>query len=117
MEAIILDLMGKAKVKLREGASARGIRFRRERNLSYYDVELKKARLNVLERNSRFNFSRIDISDRGEMEPLFERGRFERVIHLAAQPGVRYSLRNPFVYCSSNILGFTIRSDCLILSA
>ncbi len=72
----------------------------------YYDVELKKARLRLLEDYERFRFVRCDLADRSKMEELFCRENFERVINLAAQAGVRYSLKNPHSYIDSNIVGF-----------
>jgi UDP-glucuronate 4-epimerase len=72
----------------------------------YYDVTLKQARLKQLEGNSRFRFVKLDVADRAEMVALFEREKFPRVIHLAAQAGVRYSLTNPHAYIDSNVVGF-----------
>jgi UDP-glucuronate 4-epimerase len=72
----------------------------------YYDVSLKQARLSRLAPNPGFRFVKIDVADRGGMEDLFERERPERVVHLAAQAGVRYSLKNPHVYIDSNVVGF-----------
>src|SRR5512135_3045982 len=73
----------------------------------YYDVKLKEDRLEQLQAFSRFTFERLDIADRATMEGLFAREGFQRVINLAAQPGVRYSLKNPHAYIQSNIVGFT----------
>src|SRR5690606_22287999 len=61
----------------------------------YYDVRLKEARLARLTPNARFRFAKLDVADRAGMEALFAKERFDRVIHLAAQAGVRYSLKNP----------------------
>lgn len=72
----------------------------------YYDVDLKRARLDQLVPNARFEFSKLDIADRTSMEQLFASNRFERVIHLAAQAGVRYSLKDPHAYAASNLVGF-----------
>lgn len=72
----------------------------------YYDVGLKRARLARLEPNSGFRFEKLDISDRDAVADLFERHRFDRVIHLAAQAGVRYSIERPDVYIDSNLVGF-----------
>lgn len=71
----------------------------------YYDVELKHARLSFI-KNPSFRFLQIDISNRAEMEALFEKENFDRVIHLAAQAGVRYSLENPHCYVESNVTGY-----------
>jgi len=72
----------------------------------YYDVTLKQARLARLTPHERFDFVRLDVADRAGMAALFERERFDRVIHLAAQAGVRYSLQNPHAYVDSNLVGF-----------
>jgi len=77
-------------------------------NLSdYYDVRLKQARLNVLQLKPNFRFLKMDVADSEKVHALFEDGKFERVIHLSAQAGVRYSLENPHAYIQSNIVGFT----------
>jgi UDP-glucuronate 4-epimerase len=71
----------------------------------YYDVTLKEARLARLQPYERFRFERVDVADRTEMERVFGDG-FDRVIHLAAQAGVRYSIENPHSYIDSNVVGF-----------
>ncbi len=73
---------------------------------SYYDVKLKETRLERLQKESRFRFIKIDIADREAMAALFDREQFDRVFHLAAQAGVRYSLTNPHAYTESNLTGF-----------
>jgi UDP-glucuronate 4-epimerase len=79
----------------------------------YYDVNLKKARLHKLADFNQFKFIRLDLADREHMEQLFAQHRFQRVIHLAAQAGVRYSLENPEAYVDSNLVGFvTILEGC-----
>ncbi len=79
----------------------------------YYDPALKEARLRLLEPCKGFTFVRADVGDREAMEQLFARYRPRRVVHLAAQAGVRYSLTNPFAYTRSNIDGFlTILEGC-----
>jgi UDP-glucuronate 4-epimerase len=72
----------------------------------YYDVQLKLDRLKQLEAHGGFRFERLDLADRAGMERLFAQHRFERVIHLAAQAGVRYSLQNPHAYVDANLVGF-----------
>jgi len=75
-------------------------------NLSnYYDVSLKKARLALLQKEPSFRFEQIDLADRDAMAKLFSRERFARVVHLAAQAGVRYSLEAPHTYIDSNVTG------------
>ncbi|MHB8947492.1 MAG: NAD-dependent epimerase [Rhodoferax sp.] len=73
----------------------------------YYDVSLKESRLKRLRPHAGFRFAKMDVADRQGMAQLFVGEKFERVIHLAAQAGVRYSLQNPHAYIDSNILGFT----------
>jgi UDP-glucuronate 4-epimerase len=76
-------------------------------NLSaYYDPALKEARLNRLTPHSTFGFERLDVADRAAMEDMFRRRRPIRVVHLAAQAGVRYSLQNPHAYVDANLVGF-----------
>ena len=72
----------------------------------YYDVNLKKKRLERLEEQERFSFVRMDLEDRDAMAGLFDEERFDIVVNLAAQAGVRYSLENPYAYIDSNIQGF-----------
>jgi len=72
----------------------------------YYDVTLKEARLKQLEGRDGFTFVRGDLADRQGMARLFTEGQFSKVVHLAAQAGVRYSLVNPHAYIDSNISGF-----------
>jgi len=72
----------------------------------YYDVSLKQARLARLEDRAGFHFVKMDLSDRDGMAALFRSEGFDRVVHLAAQAGVRYSLENPYAYIDSNIVGF-----------
>lgn len=73
---------------------------------AYYDVALKQARLDRLAPHPGFDFSRIGIEDRAAVEKAFAEFRPERVAHLAAQAGVRYSLENPHAYVESNLTGF-----------
>jgi len=72
----------------------------------YDDVSLKQARLARLADKSAFRFERMDLADRAAMERLFAQENFDRVVHLAAQAGVRYSLDNPHAYIDSNLVGF-----------
>ena len=73
---------------------------------AYYDVGLKHARLARLSREAGFSFHKLDLADRAGMADLFRRHRPERVIHLAAQAGVRHSLTDPHAYVESNLVGF-----------
>ena len=72
----------------------------------YYDVQLKHARLAQLRAHPGFRFLKMDVADREGMAALFAAERFDRVVHLAAQAGVRYSLKNPNAYVDSNLVGF-----------
>lgn len=72
----------------------------------YYDARLKEARLAQLTNHPGFHFLRLDLADRDGMTRLFADHRPERVVHLAAQAGVRYSLTNPHAYIESNLVGF-----------
>ena len=73
----------------------------------YYDVKLKQDRLEQLKPFGEFRFIKLDIAERETIADLFALEKFERVINLAAQPGVRYSLKNPHAYINANIVGFT----------
>jgi UDP-glucuronate 4-epimerase len=76
-------------------------------NLSaYYDVELKHARLRLLQGREGFRFIKMDLADRAAVADLFAQEKPARVVNLAAQPGVRYGLLNPYSYIDSNIVGF-----------
>jgi len=70
----------------------------------YYDVNLKLARLDLL-KSDNFSFHKLDLADREGMSALFADEKFDRVIHLAAQAGVRYSLDNPHAYAEANLVG------------
>jgi UDP-glucuronate 4-epimerase len=73
---------------------------------AYYDVSLKEARLARLAERERFEIVRADIADREAMERVFAAGRFDAIVNLAAQAGVRYSVENPHAYVESNVVGF-----------
>ena len=79
----------------------------------YYDVQLKEDRLKVLQRYPGFHFHRIDLQNASAVSKLFQSHTFDRVVHLAAQAGVRYSLSNPHAYTQSNVEGtLTILEGC-----
>ena len=98
-----------AKVLLARGDEVVGLD-----NLNhYYDVNLKHSRLEILRKEPCFEFVQLDLSDRDAIAGLFATQKFHRVVHLAAQAGVRYSLENPFAYIDSNLLGaITILEGC-----
>ncbi|MBI4665228.1 MAG: NAD-dependent epimerase [Nitrospinae bacterium] len=87
---------------MREGKSVTGLD-----NLNdYYDVNLKNARLAILQKEPGFSFVKLSLEDREGMAKLFAENRFHTVVNLAAQAGVRYSLENPLAYIDSNVVGF-----------
>ena len=91
-----------AQILLKRGDEVVGID-----NLNdYYDVSLKEARLARLTQHAAFRFDKLDIADRASMAAFFARECPRRVVHLAAQAGVRYSLKNPHAYADSNLVGF-----------
>lgn len=94
-----------SRVLLERGDEVHGVD-----NLSdYYDVALKRARLQRLDALAAphpFRFSPVDIADGRALDEVFRAGRFERVVNLAAQPGVRYSIDHPHTYIQSNVVGF-----------
>ena len=72
----------------------------------YYDVNLKYTRLEILGKYENFTFVKGDLADKGAVDKLFEENKFDIVVNLAAQAGVRYSIENPQAYIDSNIVGF-----------
>ena len=94
--------MHTAERLLAEGAAVTGV----DNFDPYYDVALKEARLARLVAHPRFRFARVDLSDAAASARLFRDGGFTRVVHLAAQPGVRYSLVNPGAYFANNLTAF-----------
>lgn len=72
----------------------------------YYDVELKKSRLSILESKENFSFVKMDIIDRPKLVELFRDNNIQSIVHLAAQAGVRYSIENPQAYIDTNVTGF-----------
>lgn len=72
----------------------------------YYDVNLKYARLAILEKFEKFTFVKGDLADKTAVDKLFQNNKFDIVVNLAAQAGVRYSIENPQAYIDSNVIGF-----------
>lgn len=98
-----------AKVLLERGDEVIGLDNLNE----YYDVSLKHARLKILGGFPAFRFVKLDLADREAMAALFATEKFQRVIHLGAQAGVRYSIENPFAYIDSNVQGtITVLEGC-----
>ncbi|MGD8665337.1 MAG: NAD-dependent epimerase [Desulfobacterales bacterium] len=78
----------------------------------YYDVSLKEARLERLQKEPNFTFVQLDLAERNQLQGLFARSGFDVVVNLAAQAGVRYSLENPHAYVDSNLVGFVNLLEC-----
>lgn len=78
----------------------------------YYDVKLKEARLEKLTAFENFSFYKIDLSDKKSLEAIFNNTKYDVVVNLAAQAGVRYSIENPQAYVDSNIVGFVNLLEC-----
>ena len=92
---------------LSEALLARGDRVVGLDNVNpYYSVELKRARIARLQRHDGFALREMELADRDAVAKLFAAERFDRVVNLAAQAGVRYSLENPHAYVDSNLVGF-----------
>lgn len=72
----------------------------------YYDIRLKEGRLEILKKYDNYTFYKIDLKDKESIDNLFEKYKFDYVINLAAQAGVRYSIENPYAYVDSNLIGF-----------
>ena len=82
-------------------------------NLSpYYDVNLKHSRLNILNKSKNFVFKQLDLARAKPLNDLFDKTHFDVVVNLAAQAGVRYSLKNPRAYVDANLVGFTNVLEC-----
>jgi UDP-glucuronate 4-epimerase len=91
-----------SKHLLEEGMTVTGL----DNLNSYYDVSLKEARLSILKEFCPFSFIKASLEDKEAIEQLFKGKSFDLVVHLAAQAGVRYSIENPHVYVSCNVMGF-----------
>ncbi len=78
----------------------------------YYDVSLKTARLDKIRGKKCFTFHKLDLTDKDNIQQLFAENKFEVVVNLAAQAGVRYSLKNPHAYVDSNLVGFMNILEC-----
>jgi UDP-glucuronate 4-epimerase len=107
MKALVTGVAGFIGMFTAEKLLARGDEVLGIDNLNdYYDQQLKQDRLARLQGRAGFEFRRLDIADRDAMEAMFAQAGIERVVHLAAQAGVRYSLKNPHAYAQSNLVGF-----------
>lgn len=107
MKILVTGVAGFIGFHLAQRLLAEGMQVYGIDNLNgYYDVNLKKARLEQLYPQTGFTFQFLDLSDRLGTTQLFQDHTFDYVVHLAAQAGVRYSLHNPFAYVDSNLSGF-----------
>lgn len=107
MRILVTGVAGFIGAALTKRLLARGEKIIGIDNLNdYYDVQLKKDRLATLSSESGFKFIKLDVADREKISSLFETHKPERVVHLAAQAGVRYSIENPHAYVDSNLVGF-----------
>ncbi len=113
MDILVTGAAGFIGFSLAQALCRRGDRVVGIDNLNdYYDVELKQARLRELAAFDLFEFEKIDIADAAALDAVFSRNDFDRVLHMAAQAGVRYSLENPAAYVSSNLVGFANLLEC-----
>ena len=107
MKVLVTGAAGFIGMHAAQALLARGDRVVGLDNLNdYYDPRLKHDRLARLGSSPQFRFESMDIADRGAIVDLFASERFDKVVHLAAQPGVRYSLTHPQAYIDSNLVGF-----------
>jgi UDP-glucuronate 4-epimerase len=107
MKILVTGAAGFIGFYVSQGLLARGDEVVGLDNLNdYYDPRLKAARLDMLRPYKNFRFVKLDLTDRGGIEALFAAEKFSRVIHLAAQAGVRNSIENPHIYVDSNVTGF-----------
>jgi UDP-glucuronate 4-epimerase len=107
MKILVTGAAGFIGFFVSQGLVARGDEVVGLDNLNdYYDPRLKAARLEMLQQHKNFRFVKLDLTDRLGIEALFKAEKFSRVIHLAAQAGVRYSIENPHIYVDSNVTGF-----------
>jgi UDP-glucuronate 4-epimerase len=107
MKILVTGAAGFIGFFVSQGLLARGDEVVGLDNLNdYYDPRLKAARLEILRPHKNFRFVKLDLTDRTGMEALFGAEKFNRVIHLAAQAGVRHSIDNPHIYVDSNVTGF-----------
>ena len=107
MNVLVTGVAGFLGAALARALLDRGNRVTGIDNLNdYYDVELKKARLNTLKEGNGVSFIKLDISHRDDIQNLFANTSFDLVLHLAAQAGVRHSIENPTAYIDANLVGF-----------
>ena len=109
MKVLVTGVAGFIGMHCAQRLTARGDEVVGVDNLSpYYSVQLKRDRLKQL----RIQFHELDITNAPGLQKIFEEAKPDRVLHLAAQPGVRYSLENPAVYVQTNLVGFANLLEC-----
>ena len=107
MKVLVIGAAGFIGASLSQALLAREDQVTGIDNLNdYYDVSLKEARLDKLKGYEKFDFRKLDIANRQDIEDFFSSGSFDVVVHLAAQVGVRYSIENPSAYVDANLVGF-----------
>lgn len=107
MKVLVTGAAGFIGAKVCENLLSKGVNVVGLDNINdYYDINLKKERLNSFKFNSNFKFKKLDISNGQYISEFFKEEKFDKVIHLAAQAGVRYSIENPMAYADSNLVGF-----------
>jgi UDP-glucuronate 4-epimerase len=112
MKVLVTGVAGFIGMHCAKRLLARGDRVVGVDNLSpYYSVALKKDRLKQLPKKN-FSFAKVDIANLSALQKIFKKENPERVLHLAAQPGVRYSLENPAAYVQTNLVGFANLLEC-----
>ena len=107
MKILVTGAAGFIGAKVCENLLSQGVNVVGLDNINdYYDINLKQQRLNIFKCNKNFKFKKLDISNSQHISELFKEEKFDKVIHLAAQAGVRYSIENPMAYADSNLVGF-----------
>ena len=107
MKILVTGAAGFIGAKVCEKLLSQGVNVVGLDNLNdYYDINMKQQRLNLFKSHNSFKFKKLDISNSQYISQLFEEEQFDKVIHLAAQAGVRYSIENPMAYADSNLVGF-----------
>src|ERR1700694_5540598 len=112
MKVLVTGVAGFIGMHCAQRLLARGDKVLGVDNLSpYYDVKLKKDRLKLL-KSRNFSFAKLDIANEGALAKFFRKAKPDLVLHLAAQPGVRYSLEDPAAYVRANVVGFANLLEC-----
>ncbi len=113
MKIIVTGAAGFIGFHLSKRLSEEGYEVKGIDNLNpYYDVKLKKDRVNILNQFGNFSFTKLDIAEKTDLEKYFEKEKADYIVNLAAQPGVRYSITNPDVSIRNNIIAFFNLLEC-----